>query len=167
VLWKVILVLTVVPLLELYVLVKLTQATSFLVTVLVVLASAVIGVILAKMEGMRVLRRMQEELAQGRIPGDRILDGLLILMAAVLFVIPGLLTDAVAFLLLLPPTRALARMAVKWWMKRKLERGRLLMYTQMGFGPIRGDASPQTRCEDDDSKDSDDSPATPERLLPQ
>ena len=135
-LWKLILVLTVLPIVELYLLVKLTQATSLGVTLLVILGTGVFGALLARAEGLRVLRRIQTEVAAGRIPGDALLDGMLILVAGVMLVTPGLITDATGLLLLLPPTRALARRLIKRWIRRKIEAGQLRAYRQMGFGPI-------------------------------
>ena len=142
-LWKLILLLTIVPLVELYLLVELTEATSFSVTVLVILGTGVLGAFLAKMEGLRVLRRIQQEMAELRLPADSLLDGAMILVAAALLVTPGLLTDGVGFLLLLPPTRAVARGVIKRWIKRKIQLGQVHFHQQMGFGPISDEPPPE------------------------
>ncbi len=136
-LWKLILLLTVVPLVELYLLFKLSDWTGFLVTVLVIVGTGIVGAALARMEGLRVLGTIQRDLADGRLPADGLLDGGLILLAAALLVTPGLLTDTVGFLLLLPPTRVVARRMLKGWIKRKIEQGQVHFYKSMGFGPMR------------------------------
>ena len=142
-LWKLILVLTIIPLVELYLLVKLTEATSFGVTLLVILGTGMLGAFLARMEGLRVLRRIQQEMAGLRLPADSLLDGVLILVAAALLITPGLLTDSVGFLLLFPPTRTVARGVVKRWIKRKIQFGQVRFHQQMGFGPISDESPPE------------------------
>jgi len=140
--WKLLLLLILAPVTEIYVLIRIGRATSVWFVVLLVLVSAVVGLMLAKIEGVRVLRRMQRELDEGKLPGDRLLDGVLILVAAVLLIIPGLVTDAFAFLLLFPPTRAVVRYLIKWRIRRRMERGRVRMYEQMGFRPIHDEPPP-------------------------
>jgi UPF0716 protein FxsA len=141
-LWILLLLLTIVPLVELYLLVRLTQATSFLVTVLVILGTGAVGAIFAKIEGLRVLRRIQEDMARGKLPADGMLDGALILAAAILLITPGLLTDALGLLLLAPPTRAVCRSIIKQWIRRKVEQGTMVVYSNMGFGPIADEPWP-------------------------
>ena len=75
-LFKLILLLTVVPIIELYLLVKLTQLWgSFWLTVAVIVGTGVIGAALARREGLRVLSRMQEQIARAELPADSLLDG--------------------------------------------------------------------------------------------
>jgi UPF0716 protein FxsA len=113
-LYKLILLLTLVPLIELFLLVRLTQLWgSFYLTVGIVAGTGLLGAVLARHEGARVWRRANERLARGELPADGLLDGVLILLAGALLITPGLLTDGVGFLLLIPPTRALVRGAVK------------------------------------------------------
>ena len=150
-LWKLILLLTIVPLVELYLLVKLTDATgSFWVTVVVIVGTGVVGAFLAKLEGLRVLKKIQHEMAELRLPGDSLLDGAMILVAAALLVTPGLLTDTVGFLLLLPPSRAVARGQIKRWLKRKIQPGQVHFHRSMGFGPISEEPPPGPPPEDEE-----------------
>ena len=141
-LWKLLLLLIVVPIAELLVLVKLTQATNIWLTLAIVFGTGIAGAVLARMEGLRILGRIQRELAEGRMPGDSLLDGLLVLIAAALLITPGLITDAAGLLLLLPPTRALARSLIKHWIKRKMNLGQAQFYRSMGFRPIRNEPPP-------------------------
>ena len=141
-LWKLMLVLTVVPLLELYLLVRLSDWTSFWFTVLVILATGAAGAIIARVQGLTVLRNMQRELSEGKVPTASVLDGVMILMAAALLLTPGLLTDALGFVLLAPPGRALVKKLLRGWFKRQIDRGRLQMFTRMGFGPISEEPPP-------------------------
>jgi UPF0716 protein FxsA len=95
----------VVPAVELYLLTWLARATSFWVAVALALGTGVVGGTLAKREGLRVWRRWQEALREGRVPDEGVIGGVLILVGGVLLVSPGVLTDVVGLLLLIPVTR--------------------------------------------------------------
>ena len=108
-----------VPILEIVLLVQLGGLIGFWPTVGVVLLTGATGVLLARLEGLRVFFRFQAELARGRLPGRALLDGVSVLLGAVLLLAPGILTDIAGFALLFPPTR-------RWIQKRaqeRLERG--------------------------------------------
>ncbi len=139
---KLILLLTLVPLVELFILVKLAEATSFLLTVCIVLGTGALGAALARIEGLRVLGRMQEQLDRGELPADSILDGVLILLAAALLVTPGLITDACGFLLLAPPTRHIVRRWLKAWVMQRVSTGRGGFHGTAGFRPIHDQPPP-------------------------
>jgi len=151
---KLLLLLTLVPALELVVLVYLTMLTDISVTLLVILLTGVVGAFLARGEGLKAMRRIQEETVQGRLPGDSILDGAMILVAAALLVTPGLITDATGLLLLIPFTRARVRKLVKRWIKRRIELGRVQVFKHMGFGPISHEPSTDAPESDEKGRDS-------------
>jgi UPF0716 protein FxsA len=103
---------TLVPLLELLLLVKLGEVIGFWATVALVVATGALGALLTRIQGLRVLRQVQAELREGRVPAERLLDGLLILIAGAVLLTPGLITDALGFFLLVPPGRRAVRKAV-------------------------------------------------------
>ncbi|MDA1014856.1 MAG: FxsA family protein, partial [Planctomycetota bacterium] len=103
---------TVVPLVELWLLVKLSLHTGILSTVALVLITGAAGAWLARRQGIETLRRIRAESLQGRMPTDEVLDGILILVAGAVLLTPGIITDAIGFLLLIPP----ARSVVKRWL---------------------------------------------------
>lgn len=113
----------VLPLVELFVLVKLAQATSFLFTVAVVVCTGVVGVLTARVQGWLVWQKIQLDLRHGILPADGLIEAVILLAAGLLLITPGLLTDAVGIVLLVPG----ARRAVREWIKRKvgemIERG--------------------------------------------
>jgi UPF0716 protein FxsA len=74
-------------------------------TVLLLILTGVLGSYLAKKQGMNTIRKVQEQLQFGRLPGDEILDGVCIFMGGVLLLSPGFLTDIFGLILLLPLTR--------------------------------------------------------------
>jgi len=105
---------------------------------LLVLVS-VVGAWLVRREGLDILRRAQEEAAQGRIPGREIVDGLLVLGAGALMLTPGFVTDAVGLALLFPPTRALVRAMATRRLTRSMASGRTTFrYGWRGEDPSSG-----------------------------
>ncbi len=140
---KLILLLTVVPLLELFLLVRMTPLWGgFGVTVLVVVATGVIGAALARREGLRVLQAVQHRMARGELPTDDLLDGVMVLVAGALLVTPGLLTDAAGFCLLVPPGRAVVRRLIKAWIGAKIRDSQAQFYASSGFGPVSDEPPP-------------------------
>lgn len=91
-----------VPFVELVLMLRLADATSWWVTLLIVLVTGVIGSLLARREGMAAILRFREALAAGRMPGREIQDGMMIAFAAAMLLMPGLLTDALGLFLLTP-----------------------------------------------------------------
>jgi UPF0716 protein FxsA len=91
-------------------------------TIGVILFTGVLGAYLAKKQGLEAIRKTQEQLHYGQMPGDVILDGICILIGAVLLLTPGFITDITGFLLLIPPTRIffkkLILKVVKSWMEK-------------------------------------------------
>ena len=113
---KLFLAFTLIPLVEIYLLIKLGQNFGAITSILLVIFTGILGAYLAKMEGLRTLFRLQETLREGGMPGEELLDALLIALAGLVLITPGFITDAVGFLLLVPFTR----MLVKNWLKERL-----------------------------------------------
>ncbi len=123
---------TVIPLIELYLLIEVGSVIGGLNTILLVLGTGVLGAFLAKLEGLRTLGQIQRNLNQGIVPAEEMLDGVIILAAGLLLITPGILTDAFGFLMLIPTTRN----AFKRWLRRRFDRAaaRVRIYTQGGPG---------------------------------
>ncbi|WP_404305867.1 FxsA family protein [Neorhodopirellula lusitana] len=96
----------VIPFVELSLLLRMSEATGWQTTLTVVIVTGLIGSYLARREGIAALQRFRQALAEGRMPGREIQDGLMIAFAAALLLTPGLLTDATGFLLLTPLGRS-------------------------------------------------------------
>ena len=101
-----------VPIAELAVIIKVGSEIGIGNTILAMLAMSAIGAWLVKREGLSVLRRVQEQMARGVVPTRELTDGFMIMLAGVLMLTPGFLTDVTALLLLLPPVRAGIRAAL-------------------------------------------------------
>ena len=109
---RLILLFTLLPVVELYLLIRVGSFIWAGWTILVVLGTGVLGAWLARQEGLRVVQRVQADLQAGHLPADALIDGLLILIAGVVLLTPGFLTDAAGFTLLSPPGRAVVRRAL-------------------------------------------------------
>ncbi|MCH8029905.1 MAG: membrane protein FxsA [Candidatus Dadabacteria bacterium] len=114
---KLVLLFVGVPLLELFILVKLGGAIGIWPTIGIVLVTGVLGASVARYEGLRVLNRINDELRYGRMPAEELFDGLLILIGGIVLLTPGLLTDLFGFSLLVPVTRRM----YKEWLRRRFD----------------------------------------------
>lgn len=119
------------PIAELYVIIQVGSSIGFLNTLGLIVLVAVVGSWLVKREGMRVWRKFNDSVSQGRVPTREIVDGVLILAAGALLLTPGFLTDVVGVLALFPPTRAVFRTMLL----KRAQRGTVIV---RGFGSTRG-----------------------------
>jgi len=102
---RLVLLLTIVPFVELVILLKLADRFSWGATLGLVVLTGVVGAWLARREGIKAFSRIQADLARGEMPADAMIDGVLILAAGLLLITPGLLTDLCGFALLIAPVR--------------------------------------------------------------
>ncbi len=101
--------------LELWILVQLSGAIGFFQTLLLVFGAGIAGAWIAKWQGLYAILRVQNEMRQGVLPTSTIGDGALILLAGILLLLPGIISDALGLLLLMPPVRKLVRRALRHW----------------------------------------------------
>jgi UPF0716 protein FxsA len=111
-----------VPLAELAVLIAVGDWIGLVPTLILLLVVSVAGAWLAKREGLAAWARFQRAMAEGRVPTVEVADGAMILLAGALLLTPGFLTDVAGVLLLLPPTRAMARRLAPRLAERRLRR---------------------------------------------
>ncbi|WP_302081787.1 FxsA family protein [Salinibaculum rarum] len=108
-------VLLLIPLLEMLLLVVLSTYVGWQLIVLLVVLTAFVGMLLVRAQGRQTLRKIQQKTARGELPADELLDGALLLVSGAFLLTPGLLTDLLGFLLVIPVTRYPIRLAVKKW----------------------------------------------------
>lgn len=106
---RLLLLFTIVPVIELVVLLKVGAIIGVTATVILILLTGVAGAYLARTQGLDLLRRIQSELNQGRVPAGELLDGALVLVGGVLLLTPGFCTDLLGFSFLVPATRAILK----------------------------------------------------------
>jgi len=119
-----------VPILELYVIIKVGGAIGVAPTLALLLADAVLGSLLVRHQGLSAWRRFNESFARRRFPGREIADGVLIVIGGTLLLTPGFVTDIFGLFLLIPPTRAIARRLLRGYAGRR--------FILMGVGGATG-----------------------------
>jgi UPF0716 protein FxsA len=105
-----------IPLADILLLVWVAGQLGAVVTVALVVLTALIGLLLVRAEGRHTLRRLQRRAAAGEVPTDELLDGALLVAAGAFLLTPGLVTDLVGLLLVVPITRLPIRAAAKRWL---------------------------------------------------
>ena len=114
---KLFLAFTMIPIIELYLLIKIGSAFGALISISLVIITGFLGAFLARIQGLQTLFRIQESLREGKVPSGELLDALLIGVAGIVLLTPGFLTDTVGFILLVP----ISRKKIKSWLRRKFE----------------------------------------------
>ena len=114
---KLFLAFTIIPIIEIYLLIEIGSIFGALTAVILVILTGFLGAFLSRMQGLKTLFRIQESLREGRMPSGELLDALLIVIAGLVLLTPGFLTDSVGFLLLIPATRN----SIKYWLRRQIE----------------------------------------------
>jgi UPF0716 protein FxsA len=99
------------PLLEIVLLIKAGETIGFWPTVAILIASAALGMIVIREQGLSMVSRMLAAMSEGRFPLEPLLDGYVLVMAGFLLIVPGFLSDAIGLLLLVPPLR---RSGIRW-----------------------------------------------------
>jgi len=106
-----------IPVIELYFLIKIGTVIGGVNTILLVVLTGFAGAWLARMEGMHTMIKVRDSLQQGFMPAEELLDAVIIFIAGVVLITPGLLTDIAGLLLLLPVTRS----KFKRFLRRKFD----------------------------------------------
>lgn len=102
-----------IPLVDALMLVVVADYLGWQATVLLVVLTGLVGMLLVRAEGRHTLRRIQAKAARGEPPADELLDGALLIVAGAFLLTPGVVTDAIGFLLAIPPTRYPIRALLK------------------------------------------------------
>jgi len=119
------LLIIVIPALDIGVLLFSGKTIGVWPTIALIILTGVIGAYLAKREGLQTIRRVQEQLSYGQLPGDALLDGICILIGGTLLLTPGFMTDVSGFFFLFPPTRKPIKiLIIKMW-QRKINKGNI------------------------------------------
>jgi UPF0716 protein FxsA len=120
---RLVLALTILPLLDLGAIILMSHFTGGWVTFGTVVACGVLGAFLVRREGVAAWQRLQAEMREGVIPEAAMLDGVIILAAGLLLMTPGPLTDAMGLALLLPPVRARVQSLLRYQVQKLLLQG--------------------------------------------
>lgn len=124
------------PVAEIALLVWIVGKFGFFVALALVIGAGVVGAALARYQGVQCLERVSADMRRGQMPAEPMFDAMLILLAALLMIIPGLLTDVVGILLLFPPTRR----SLKHLMRKRFQSRIMVVH---GRSPFAGDQHDQ------------------------
>jgi UPF0716 protein FxsA len=118
---------TVLPFIEIYLIIKTGQVIGPLPTVLLLLAISFAGAWLVRAQGFQTMRKIQSELASGRLPASQLMDGAVVLVGGTLLLTPGFFTDLLALFFLIPITRDMIKRLVGNWLQQRLARGTIVI----------------------------------------
>lgn len=148
---RLLLLFIIVPAVELLLLIQMGQWIGTIPTVGIIILTGILGAYLTRQQGLQVLTRVQREVQSGQMPGEALLEGAMILVAGAVLMTPGVLTDALGFLLLIPTTRQLFRQVAWRQIQRMISRGQIKVG---GFGRVAtGQKRPTTIIVDPDEVD--------------
>ncbi len=123
-----------VPIAEIAVLISVGGQIGVIATIALILITAIAGVFLLRLQGLQILMQAQEAMAENRLPLDSVIHGLFLLVAGAFLLTPGFITDALGFLLLIPPLRLL----IARWLWAKMEKSNSIRFSQFeGFSGMK------------------------------
>jgi UPF0716 protein FxsA len=120
---RLILIFIVVPLIEILLLIEIGSRIGAFNTILVIVLTAILGASMMRQQGFTIMRNIQRDLSQGRMPTGELINGALVLVGGIVLLTPGFFTDAVGFILLIPATRGFIRKKIQRLIRRKIESG--------------------------------------------
>ena len=129
--FKLFLLFTVIPIIEIWVLIQVGQRIGAFDTIALIVFTGIVGAFLARSQGFYIIAKIQNELQQGHMPTDSLTDGLIILVGAVLLITPGFVTDILGFLLLIPQTRSMLKQFIMTQFKNYISRNNV--YSNIHF----------------------------------
>ncbi len=132
---KLLIIFTVVPLIELMVLIKAGEALGTIPTIAIVVCTGILGAAFSRSQGLSVFQKIKMTLQTGQLPGSELIQGLLILVGGVMLVTPGFITDLTGFVLILPSSRKFIANIAMAYMKSKIASGKWTFQQQHG-GPF-------------------------------
>lgn len=120
---KLLILFIVVPVAELYVLIEVGKKIGSLTTIGIIIFTGILGAYLVKNQGFMMLKKIQNELNDGIMPGDSLIQGAIVLAGGILLLTPGFVTDTVGFIFLIPVSRNVIKKYLLKWLKGKIEKG--------------------------------------------
>lgn len=120
---KLLLLFLIVPATELYILIEVGKKIGSLTTIGIIILTGIIGAYLVKDQGFMILKKIQNDLNEGSMPGDNLIQGAIILAGGIFLLTPGFVTDIVGFILLIPLSRNVVKKCLLNWLRKKIKDG--------------------------------------------
>jgi UPF0716 protein FxsA len=121
--FKLFLIFAVIPLIELGILIKIGTHIGTLNTISLVILTAAIGAYMVRLEGIGVMSRIQQNMQDGQFPAEELINGGMVLVAGALLLTPGVFTDVIGFLMVIPVTRNVIKRVIKQYIEKKISSG--------------------------------------------
>ncbi|MDD5014313.1 MAG: membrane protein FxsA [Atribacterota bacterium] len=120
---KLLLLFLIAPATELYILIEVGREIGSLTTIGIIILTGIIGAYLVRDQGFMILKKIQNDLNEGIMPGDNLIQGAIILGGGVFLLTPGFVTDIVGFILLIPVSRNIVKKYLLNWLRKKIKEG--------------------------------------------
>ena len=127
---KLLIIFIFVPIMELYILLEAGRIIGLGATIGLIMLTGIAGAWLARSQGVEILRKIQEETANGHMPAITLIDGALVLVGGLLLLTPGFFTDALGFSFLVPLTRDFWRKGLSAWLQKQVRQGTVTFHQQ-------------------------------------
>ena len=113
---KLIFLFVLVPIVELYVLLEIGKKIGIFSTIAIIIITGITGAYLIKKQGFYILFRVKNQMNEGIIPTDNLFEGLLVIIGGIFLITPGIISDIIGFLLVIPQSRFIVFKFVKQWL---------------------------------------------------
>ena len=120
---KLLILFVLIPVTELYILIEVGKKIGSLTTIGIIILTGIIGAYLVKGQGFMILKKIQNDLNEGIMPGDSLIQGAIILAGGILLLTPGFVTDIIGFIFLIPVSRRVVKKYLLKWLKGKIKEG--------------------------------------------
>ncbi|MEA3454493.1 MAG: FxsA family protein [Candidatus Caldatribacteriota bacterium] len=122
---KLLILFVIVPVTELYILIEVGKRIGSLATIGIIIFTGILGAYLVKNQGFMILKKIQNDLNDGIMPGDSMIQGAIILAGGILLLTPGFVTDILGFIFLIPVSRKVVKKYLLKWLKGKIKEGNI------------------------------------------
>ena len=126
--FRLFLLFTLVPALELYLILKVGSVIGALNTIFIIIFTGILGAYYARQQGFRVVNNIQRKMQQGTVPGDDLVNGAMLLVGGAFLITPGFITDFAGVSLIFPPTREAIKIGVKRYLEKRVRQGEVKVY---------------------------------------
>ena len=119
---KLLILFIMIPVVELYILIEIGKQIGALTTIGIIIITGIIGAYLVRSQGFIIFRKIQNDLSEGILPGDSLLQGIIILAGGLFLLTPGFITDIIGFIFLIPTSRKIIKKYLLIWLKKKISK---------------------------------------------
>jgi UPF0716 protein FxsA len=120
---KLLILFVLIPVTELYILIEVGKKIGSLTTIGIIILTGIIGAYLVKGQGFMILKKIQNDLNEGIMPGDSLIQGAIILAGGIFLLTPGFVTDIIGFIFLIPASRGVVKKYLLKWLRGKIKEG--------------------------------------------